>query len=1165
MKNSTKNTFCLGLIPLAISSIISCGGGGGGDGGGETPPVVVTPPPTNNPNPVPNPSPTKDTDNDGLTDADEVNVYFTHPEVADTDGDGFSDKEEVDNWDRNGGNHLRFNPLVADVPRLMTRQLGSPVIQVFATTEQSNSFSRGMASEQQNEVVKTTDRGRSKTNVVEEQHAVSVNAEVQKKGPIKSGKASVSYDYEHTDTTTENSYWNEQTVETNRQAMSEYYDTLNSETVTEKGGEIKVVMGLLNDGDISYTLNNINLTAYMENPKKPGDLVAVGTLVHDGDISFTPSPLGRNVEPSDSDFTPFNFVYRADDNPEEISNILENSNQLILKPINISLTGQRPDVDLNLAAQNVRSRTAEIIIDYGDNQSIKPQRHRVVVTNGNSSSNTLSFDDLMKKRLNFNYTFSEAGFGDQSHQGLTDINGVAFNQSTNSYWLLAHTFIPEGSVGSNTETRFYNILQEDYNASDIALNKGDVLHMVYIVDTDLDGLSDRLEVLKGTDLNKKDTDNDGLDDAQELYGWYTNLASPPCDQGDNLTLVFSNPLKADTDGDGETDLAAFDSCRNPNGDLVVNAGNDRMAKISSNVKLQATPENYTSTDTLTYQWRQISGESVGALPNSANVSFNAPNKVDSLVFEVTMTDTAANNKTTVDQVRVLVLNDTEKAVFIDPNDGHDFNNDGLSPEKSLRSLERALSEYPTYDIYLSSDENNQAYEFADTLNLTGEANIYGGFNNAWDRDTKNTPTQIKVAKPIAVKLTGFSQKTLSGLHIASIETIDNTNSIALDVDSTGHLTLQDMVVKSSNLQPKANMTNQEKAGYVGQSSYGMMAANLSRLDIYDSHIESGNGADGVKGLTGVVGRKGDDGDSRSGNDERGGAGGSGHNGQNGGAGGTAVKGAVCADGKKGGAGGRSGDITGGAGGNGGTAQLSGLSCRATAGSNGGSKSQTTAARGGSGPIATGTNTFSDVFYLPSHGGTGGLGAGGAGGGGGGSGPSIDFNNGGGGGGGGEGGEGGAGGKGGRGAGGSFALALNNIQFASVLNSKLITAVGGTGGAGGNGGRGGEGGNGGSGADSGVRKGGSGGKGGYGGPGGYGGGGTGGPVAGILLFDTDSVEVGETTIQTGNAGSGATPNRGHGGWNYGIYTDGSPFTLLGNVTFTLGNAGNNAPAAANSNQ
>jgi PKD repeat protein len=43
-------------------------------------------------------NPAPDTDNDGLSDAEETNTYGTNPNVADTDGDGIHDGEEVTFW-----------------------------------------------------------------------------------------------------------------------------------------------------------------------------------------------------------------------------------------------------------------------------------------------------------------------------------------------------------------------------------------------------------------------------------------------------------------------------------------------------------------------------------------------------------------------------------------------------------------------------------------------------------------------------------------------------------------------------------------------------------------------------------------------------------------------------------------------------------------------------------------------------------------------------------------------------------------------------------------------------------------------------------------------------------------------------------------------------------
>jgi len=36
-----------------------------------------------------------DSDNDGLSDYDEINIYHTNPQVADTDGDGYNDGQEI--------------------------------------------------------------------------------------------------------------------------------------------------------------------------------------------------------------------------------------------------------------------------------------------------------------------------------------------------------------------------------------------------------------------------------------------------------------------------------------------------------------------------------------------------------------------------------------------------------------------------------------------------------------------------------------------------------------------------------------------------------------------------------------------------------------------------------------------------------------------------------------------------------------------------------------------------------------------------------------------------------------------------------------------------------------------------------------------------------------
>ncbi len=69
----------------------------------------------------------QDSDRDGLTDADEINLYHTDPCKADTDGDGFSDGTEVSKgYDPNGPGKL---PAIAPNPKPVISD-----IQVVSTT-----------------------------------------------------------------------------------------------------------------------------------------------------------------------------------------------------------------------------------------------------------------------------------------------------------------------------------------------------------------------------------------------------------------------------------------------------------------------------------------------------------------------------------------------------------------------------------------------------------------------------------------------------------------------------------------------------------------------------------------------------------------------------------------------------------------------------------------------------------------------------------------------------------------------------------------------------------------------------------------------------------------------------------------------------------------------
>ncbi len=75
-----------------------------------------------------------DTDGDGLTDGQEVNIHHTNPNLVDSDGDGFSDGAEVEF----GGNPI----FIASVPEFKALTVLS---QTAATIEVRFSSQQGMS------------------------------------------------------------------------------------------------------------------------------------------------------------------------------------------------------------------------------------------------------------------------------------------------------------------------------------------------------------------------------------------------------------------------------------------------------------------------------------------------------------------------------------------------------------------------------------------------------------------------------------------------------------------------------------------------------------------------------------------------------------------------------------------------------------------------------------------------------------------------------------------------------------------------------------------------------------------------------------------------------------------------------------------------------------
>ena len=537
------------------------------------------------------------------------------------------------------------------------------------------------------------------------------------------------------------------------------------------------------------------------------------------------------------------------------------------------------------------------------------------------------------------------------------------------------------------------------------------------------------------------------------------------------------------------------------------AGKDRHVSWGSTVNLDGSQSSDAETPfaALKFSWRQVAGPPV-SLTNaqSATPSFTAPNKVVTLRFELTVTDTDGNKAT--DEVQITTLEDAAHAVFVSGTLGNDIN-DG-SMVKPVRSLDKAISLATRVtsrqsDVYVHEGD----YRLTQTLSMANGVSLYGDFETScvlnigcggWTRTATSKTSLIGPATAVsAIDIT--TDTVLDGFRIESAR------------GSTGN--------------PGANSTALYVRGGVG-----------GKFRITDNTFvasrggDSTNGTNGAKGSDGGAGSKGDNSNEDAVLVNLGGSGGTNSCNNNGGGGGASGLvwpfGSLGKDGvgPNGGSGGGGGGIdidggTGGAGGNG--------------------------ANGAPGAGGNGAGFVDDVLHVwrPSKGGPGGIGGHGSGGGGGGGGGGqvvgLFPGTGAGGGGGGGGGCRGSGGGGGDGGGGSFAIFLsaaspviaNNTIRTGIKVLRGLTLVlvgGGDGGDGGLGGAnavGGSGGAGGSGSNE-VGAGGSGGKGGNGGAGGGGGGGGGGVSYGIYRAEGSVPVISNNTFSIGAGGLGSLG--GHNG-------------------------------------
>lgn len=471
-------------------------------------------------------SASKDSDGDGLSDKDETTRYFTAVHIKDSDGDGISDGEEVLEYGFNPtANPYRFNPLIADLPTIKIDISTVPKLRLNYTDSQGQQKSASNANGGAN----------IKTDSSSDASGASVSIAIEKKtklgtetGGEFSVKGTLARSYSHTDveTRTDQKTWNRIQSETNA-----------TKRITDSG-EISIGINIENSSYLPFTLTHLTLVASFYDGN---DILPIATLGYNsGNGGFSPTTFAP-FERSNTLLFSQNAL-----NLDTALSILKDGRSIIVEPALYELSN-KDGKPFDFSRGDVSAKCAQILIDYG---VLRVQEQYYVSTLGTHGNGTaVSLEHLLHDALHMPFTTT------------THLNSLREVVETNSSrWVIQHTH----SNGITRETTRYDWQLSEYNVSSVILNAGDTVAIVYLSDTDGDGVGIREEILNGTDPKLADTDFDGLQDDIEIRTKQLINAINVSEPNRYPAYVSSNPNVADADEDGLNDKEELERGLDPN-------------------------------------------------------------------------------------------------------------------------------------------------------------------------------------------------------------------------------------------------------------------------------------------------------------------------------------------------------------------------------------------------------------------------------------------------------------------------------------------------------------------------------------------------------------------------------------------------------------------------
>lgn len=547
----------------------------------------------------------QDSDADGIYDGLEWDFFVTSPILKDTDGDQLGDDAETILANRNARN--------ADIP-LPAIEIGDVALSLDVRfTASSAAGTRDLETKSISSTLQQTDNKKF-SNSDSVSHEFTAKVAVEQGWSVgttmigQEGKVSVETGYTGNWTS---SFSEETTTETQKQAAKTFStdkEVTQQETMQREvsGASIKVAVTLKSRGNLAFSLENMQISAFVQDPRNPGRLIPLATLSPSSTVPNKVS-LGPLVAVRGP------FIFENDQIfPSVVENVMLDPRGIVFKVANYDITDE---LGRNFAftSQEINDRTAPLIIDFGgadtdgDGEGDNTERYRVATHSGRViDTNGDGVADSNDRRVSFDPNGKQVGI--TVREALEGIVGLTYyrEEETPSNSLsdmdLQNSFSTRTMNGVEQIWRIRGVSKDLTSPlkqwviltptgiaaptplTDLILLPEKGVTFAFVQDLDNDGVTAYWEYYYGCSDVKTDTDGDGLNDWNEVYGgWLIQVAGkrsyksyPSCARKDSdLDGIPDNEevnrkVDMDTDLDGTLDLfdvPAPTDPKNPDTDL----------------------------------------------------------------------------------------------------------------------------------------------------------------------------------------------------------------------------------------------------------------------------------------------------------------------------------------------------------------------------------------------------------------------------------------------------------------------------------------------------------------------------------------------------------------------------------------------------------------------